>query len=486
MKEKNLKVNAILNIIYSIFNVIFPLLTFPYISRVLLVDNMGKINFFNSLANYSIAFGALGVVTYGTRTVAQVKDDKKELNRVTQELLIINVIATTIIVFILLLLCFWVEKFKENILLLFIYVFYVFLSPISLNWLYSGLEKYKYITIRSIIFKIISLVLIFIFVKEKNDVIIYSIIFVFSNVASYLCNLIYSKKIIGFSKTELNLKRHLKPMLILFASSLAISVYINLDTIMLGFISGDEQVGLYTIAVKVKSILLTVVNAISVVLLPRFSYYLANNKMDDFKKVLKYSIITILLISIPIAFFFILEARDSILILGGKHFLDATICMQIVMPILVISGFSNITGNQVLIPMGREKHFMKAVFIGAIIDLILNLLLMPNFGCYGAAIATLIAECSQMIIQLYYSREEIITNIKWNSIMKIVFSTAISTLFTVIIMKFVEINAFVNIIIAAFIFFGTYLVLLLLLKEEVLRSYIKDFWCEIKKLKINN
>ena len=262
-------------------------------------------------------------------------------------------------------------------------------------------------------------------------------------------------------------------MLVLFASIMAVNIYTSLDTVMLGFISGDKEVGLYTVAVKIKGLLLSVVNAVSAVLLPRLSFYISENKKDEFNRLLKKSISVILMMSLPLTIYFIIVAKDCIYILGGKDYIGATLCMQIIMPILLISSLSNITGNQILIPMGKDVLFMKAVVLGAITDIVLNVFMMPRLASIGAAIATLVAECVQMFMQLRYTFKHIKSNIDFSNIVKIILSTTISSISIVIVMHLLEYTAAINIYKSllsvsgfAVLYFGVYLVILFTLREK--------------------
>lgn len=467
MKVKSIKANAILNIIYTIINMLFPIITFPYVSRILLADGMGKVSFFTSISNYAVMMASFGISTYGIREVAKVRDDKKELSKVATELLIINIVLTIVVLCFLIASINFVEKFKVEPSLFFINAIIIIIAPMGLNWLYSGLEQYAYITKRTIVFKTISLVLVFILVKEQNDYPIYVGITAFSTIGAYIFNFLYARKFVEFNLyKDMAFKRHYKPMILLFASILAVSVYTNLDTIMLGFIKGNTEVGLYTVAVKVKWLLLTAVNAISAVLLPRLSFYLSQSNVKEYNRILKKSISIIFVISIPMSLYFIAEAQDSILLLAGSDYLNAISCMQIVMPILIISGFSNITGNQVLIPYGKDSVFMIAVVTGAVVNVIFNITLMPKFGCIGAAIATLIAEVTQMSIQFFYAKEYIIKNIRLKTLLKVIIAASVALLVMRLFRSYININAFVNLVITAMLYFGIYSVLILIFREE--------------------
>lgn len=475
MKVKSIKVNALFNVIYTITNMIFPLITYPYVTRVLSASGMGKVSFFTAVSNYAVMFGSLGISTYGIRAVAKVRDNKHELSKVVQELLIINGVITLIVVGVLLGLIPFVNKFNSEPILFVVNTIIILATPFGMTWLYSGLEQYEYITIRNIIFKMAALIMVFLLVKNKDDYAVYAFLTAFSTVASYICNLIYSRKFVDFHIIQhLEFLKHFKPMLYLFASILAVSVYTNLDTIMLGFINGNFEVGLYSVASKVKWLLLAAVNAVSAVLLPRLSNYYSNGKMKKYYDELRKSLSFVSLVTIPLVFYFILEARDCILLLGGADYRGAIPCMQILMPILIVSGLSNVSGNQVLIPQGRDSKFMQAVGVGAIVDIVLNIIFMPRYAAIGAAIATLIAETTQMLIQLYFSREDILLYIRRKTIVNALFASIIPAVLIYFIRKNVNINCFINIIITSCIFFLVYAIVLLLIKDEYTYDFLKN------------
>ncbi len=467
INEKSVKKNAVLNVIYTVTNMVFPLITYPYVSRILLSEGTGKVNFFTSISNYAVMVGSLGLGTYGIRVVAKTRDDKEQLSKVTSELLIINTIITVLVAILLFLSSFFINKFSAEPQLFIINLLIILITPLGMNWLYSGMEQYEYITKRTIVFKVISLVLVFVFVRNKSDYPIYAAILAFSTVGSYICNLIYSRKLFKFYISKnFDYKRHFKPMLLLFGSILAVSVYTNLDTIMLGFIIDDVQVGLYGVASKSKWILLAAVNAISAVLLPRLSNYISQNDIKKYNMTLKKSISFIFVLTIPISTFFIVESADTVGILGGPDYVGAVRGMQILMPILIISGFSNVTGNQVLIPHGKDSEFLKAVATGAVVDVILNICLMPSLGCTGAAIATLMAELVQSSIQFYYAKKYIINNIYFKTIAKAVVGSTIACIVAVICRRLIELNIVISFALTGIVFFVIYGIVLLILKEE--------------------
>lgn len=475
-RKNSIKYNAVMNTVFTMSGMLFQLITFPYVSRVLLATGTGKVSFYNSLQSYCVLVAALGISTYGIRAVAKVRDDKDRLSQTVKELLALNSMATTVVLLILLLLSVFIPRLRSEPSLLLISFLFIAFSPVATNWLYSGIEQYGYVTKRSVLFKLISAILIFVFVKNPSDYPIYALILAFSSVGSDICNWIYSRKFVNWGyKSKLNLRQHIRPTLVLFASLLAINFYINLDTVMLGFIKDDRAVGIYSLAAKGKLVLLQAINAISAVLLPRLSYYVGQGDNKSYNKLLKKSVSTILMIAIPIAVFFMLDAENCIMILGGKDYHDSISCLRILMPILIISGFSNITGNQILIPNNREKFYMQAVVTGSIVDIILNFFFIKRLSFNGAAIATLAAELTQMSIQTFHSRAYLKGNFKLNTVFKIVISALIAmciTYFTVF--KKINMNFFLDFIIDACVYFVVYGVCLILFREPTLHDYISN------------
>lgn len=488
MKIHSIKYNAFFNVIYTLSNIIFPLVTFPYVSRILMASGNGKVNFFTAIATYGTTVAGLGISTYGIRAVARVRDDFLSLSRTTVELLILNFIGSFFVLLVLLASVFFVKQFQRETALFIITCLTILLSVIGMNWFYSGLEQYDFITKRSIFFKGISLILVFIFVRTKNDYVTYALITMFSTVGSYIFNFLYSRKFIKYHVDihSLNLKRHLKPTLLLFSSILAVSVYTNLDTIMLGFFSGNREVGLYTVACKVEWLLLMLINALSAVLLPRLSKHIEDNNYSMFNQIVKNSMNLILFISIPLSLFFMVTAQSTVLVIGGADYKSAALCMIILMPILVISGFSNITGNQILIPLGKDKAFLYAVSSGAILNFAFNWFVLPRFGANGAAADTLIAELTQMLIQSYFCRKTIKKSLKFNQIIKYFGSSIIACVSIIFFNKVTMFGSLISLCLDSFIFALIYLIFLIVLKDSVTLNVIKTIWSLVPQHKRRN
>lgn len=466
-KIHSVKYNFIMNAILTVSSFIFPLITFPYATRVLGVDFYGNVSFGQSVLSYFILISSLGIPTYGIRACAKVRDDDVKLSQTVKELLYINLIATIVSYVLFFISLFSVSKFYQNKEILLINSFSIILNTIGVQWLFSALEQYSYITFRNILFKIISIVLMFIFVKGPNDYQVYAFICVVSGSASNILNYFYMWKFVDFKKTgKCNFKPHLKPIFIFFASSAAINVFTSLDSTMLGFLTNDRQVGLYTASIRLKNVLVGLVKSLGTVLLPRMSYYIEKGEKEQYTNLLSKSFNFILVISIPLTLFFILFAKDCLIFISGSEYADAALSMQLIMPTIICIGFSSTIESQIMIPYLKENVVCFAVWVSAIMDFILNLFLIPKFGAAGASFATLIAEATSMSIQFYYARDEILPALKKVKVVKIIGATVITMLLVYFISSLNISNLFVSLCVNAISFFGAYFVFLLVFKEK--------------------
>ena len=333
MRIRTVKFNFIMNAILTVSSILFPLITFPYISRVLLVEGSGKVAFATSVVSYFTMFATLGIPTYGIRECARVRDNKEELSRTVQELLIISGITTAITYGVFFLLLFVVPQFRGQKELLIVIGASIGLTTIGVQWFYSALEQYSYITVCAVLFKIIGLILMFLLVKKPEDYVIYGAVYVIGSFGSYVLNFLRLRRFVTFKKQgKYNLQRHRKGIITFFLLSVATSVYLNLDLVMLGFMKGDVEVGYYNAGIKVKTVLVTCVTSLGTVLLPRLSYYIQQEKKQEFQRMVTKAFQFVLIVSVPMMVYFILYAKESILFLAGESFLPATASMIILMP----------------------------------------------------------------------------------------------------------------------------------------------------------
>ncbi|MDG2941713.1 flippase [Exercitatus varius] len=468
-KIRSVKFNFIMNLILTGSNFLFPLITFPYVSRILQPEGTGKVAFATSFVTYFVMFASFGVANYGVRVIAQARDNKNTLTKVTHEILFINIIMMFFAYVIFALTLFFSDKLWQERILLNISSLLIFFTIIGVEWFYKGVEQYQYITIRTIVLRLISLVATFIFINSKEDYISFAIISIFAAVGSSIINLINLRKYIDFKLyNHYEVLRHIKPMFLLFLTSFAIAVYTNTDATMLGFMRNDTDVGYYNAAIRIKAILLSIVTSLGVVLLPRLSYYIQHNMTEEFNSALNKSVNFIMLMALPVAIFFVLFAKETILVLAGSAYLEAVFPLQIVMGTVLFIGITNILGIQILLPLKRDGALLISVICGAIVDIILNLFFIPKFGATGAAISTTTAEFIVLLIQCIFVKnylKVLFSNIQY---VKITVALIVSAFFTKWLLSAVNYSEFLVLILAAFIFFSLYLILLVLTKEKFL------------------
>ena len=481
MKSKEFKIhsvkyNFVMNTILRMSSFLFPLITFPYVSRVLGVALNGKIAFSTSYVRYFTLFAQLGIPTYGIRACASVRNDRKAMSKLVQELLIINSIMVVLCYGALLITVFTIPKIIENRPLILISSVSVILSCIGIEWFYQAIEQYDYITFRNIAFKFLSVILMFLLVHKPQDYIIYAGINVLGTVGSNILNFIRVRKYVSLRfVTHLDLRQHLRPIFVFFMFTVSATVYTSMDAVMLGFMSSDEQVGLYAAAIKMRNILYHLVTSIGTVLLPRASYLIRNNKKTEYQNIIRTTIQFVAALAVPLTVYFVLEARDSILFLSGDQYAGASLAMMIVTPTVFLAGISNITGIQVLIPLDLEKYTVTSTFGGALTDLVLNAIFIPKYGAAGAAFGTLVAEVVVLVIQLAFihkNRLDEYVPVEWKNTAKIFVAGVVPGIIVFIVMRFITLSSyFEKLVISALVYFGVYALLLAVFKERIFWDY---------------
>ena len=466
VKQKSLKLNFIMNAILTMSSFIFPLITFPYVSRTLLPVGTGKVSFATSLISYFSMFAQLGIPTYGIRVCAKVRDDREELTRTAQELLIINLIMNVFSYAALVVALLCVPRLREDRTLYVIISFTIILTSIGMEWLYKALEQYTYITVRSIIFKFAALIAMFLLIHTPGDYVIYGGITIMAASASNILNFINAHRYIDLKPVgHYNLRRHIKPVCVFFAMSCATTVYLNLDTVMLGFMVSEADVGFYDAAVKIRNVLLSVVTSLGAVLLPRASYYIEHGQVSEFRRITNKAFSFVWLIASPMTLFFIIFARESVLLLSGTAYEGAVVPIQIIMPTLFFVGVSNLTGMQMLVPLGREQVVLYSEIAGAVVDVIINAILIPKYASAGAAVGTLIAEMVVLLVQCAVLRNDIKAAFGAVHYGKITLGIILGSAASIWV-KHLPIGNFLMLLFGATLFFGVYGGILLLMKEE--------------------
>ena len=482
MKEqKSIKKNFIMNSILTMSQFIFPLITFPYVSRILLPEGTGKVSFATSIISYFAMFAQLGIPTYGIRACAKVRDDKEKLSKTAQEIFIINIVMSILVYIVFFIVICNVPKLKDEKPLLIIVSATIFFNAIGMEWLYKALEQYTYITIRSVIFKFIALIAMFLLIHQKSDYIIYGAISIFASSASNIFNFVNVHKYISLRPVgDYNFKQHLKAVSVFFAMSCATIVYTHLDTVMLGFMKTNADVGYYNAAVKIKTILVSIVTSLGTVLLPRASYYVEHGLKEEFYRITKKAINFVFLVATPLMLYFMFFAKEGIFFLSGNNYGGAIVPMQIIMPTLFFIGLTNIMGMQILVPLGKENIVLYSEIVGAIVDLAINYILIPKYASAGAAIGTLVAEIAVWIVQYTYLRKQIkdaYKNVRYGVLILALFLGSIASLWV----KKVFSGSFIVLLISAILFFGAYFVVLTIAKEPLIYQIEEGLLTKLKK-----
>lgn len=476
MEQKSLKQNMILNITLTVSNFLFPLITFTYVARVLTPTGTGKVAFVNSIINYFLYLSMLGIPTYGLRECAKVRHDKKQLSKLVQELLIINIFATIIAYILLFTFVLLIPKFRQYKKLFIVMSIVIVLTTLGMEWLYKALEEYRYITTRSLILRIFVIPLTFLLIRSEDDYIYYGILTIFTVSASYVFNFIHVGKYINLNyKHQIELKKHFKPIVILFASTVIITIYNNFDVSMLGLLSSEGEVGFYNAALRIKSIVLSMSTAVTSVMIPRMVYYFSNKTFDKAQELLVKSLKVSMLLALPLTMYIAIFARDVLEFVCGIEYISAVPTLRILCFCVIPLILTNLFGNQVLIPLGMEKRYTKSVFVGLWVNIILNAILIFKFGSAGAAFATFITECWNV----YYMsggrkdiRKYLFKNI---NIFKYIIPIAISGIAAKLLWGTVENKLIVwRLMTTTIVYFGLFFTLLLILKEDIVLNTVKN------------
>lgn len=399
----SLKGNVILNFINTITGIIFPVITFPYASRILLPDGIGAVNFLTSIVNYIVLFTSLGIPMYAVREVAKHRDNIELRNRITVEITALSIALCLLGYIAVWLLAEFVPRISEAYALFYILSLSVLFTGIGVNWFYQGIEDFKFITIRAVIIRTLAALSLFLFVKDRDDLLIYGAITVGSTVGNNVINFVHLKKYIRFGQIQwrkLDVVRHLRPAIHIFVLNLIISIYLNLNSVMLGFMQGDEAVGLYTAGNKIAHIVLSVVTSLGVVMIPRCSNLVEAGNMKEFGAVIGKATRLVMCMALPFTVGLMLLATPIIRIFCGESFVEAIPVLYWTAPIIIFIGLTNVIGLQVLYPQGKENIVIWSTLGGAVLNLILNLVLIPLYAEIGAAVATFIAELAVLILQI--------------------------------------------------------------------------------------
>lgn len=469
-KANSLIYNFIFNLIKTVNSILFPIISFTYAARVLGVDGVGKVSFSKSFISYFSMIATLGMNYYGTREAAKCRDNKEELSQFSIEMLIINGFTTVSAYLLLAAMMLCVPMLRGYEALLLICSIGIILQVVGMDWLYQAMENYRYIAIRSAIFQIAALIAMFLFVRDEEDVIPYTVITLMASSGSYILNFFNARKYVRWHHhVQYNIKKHLKPLLWLFAMTVSIELYTVLDSTMLGFLKGNAAVGLYTAAIKVERMVNTLITSVGVVLIPRLSYYASHREMEKIKVLSMKAYNYLFLLSVPAAVGLFLLSDEIILLFSGSAFVSAGFTMRILTPIVLLIPFSVMTNQQIFIPMGFEKLILISTGIGAVTNFISNWFLIPLYAENGAAVATVFAEAIVAIVcflnanRFFQMRDVLRKYVQY-------WAAALPIVLIVLLLKAVHLNYILHLALSVLLSTACYVVFLVLLKNPYIRE----------------
>lgn len=470
MKKSIIK-NYLYNLTYQILVLILPIITTPYISRVLGAENIGIYSYTLSISALFILFGSLGMALYGQREIAYNQDKPYEYSKIFWEILLLRLLTMSISILVYI---FTFANYNQYAFFYRILLLELIANIFDISWFFQGLEDFKKTVKRSIVIRVLSIISIFIFIKSKNDLTWYYWIYVLSLVISNATLWMYlPKTLVKIRIRELNLIKHLKPTLILFIPKIAIEIYTVLDRTMIGTIIADKsEVGMYTQGQKIIKMLLQVVTSLGTVMLPRIASQFAKGKNDEIVEYLKKSFTMTFLTAIPMTFGILAVADEFVPLFFGEGYEKVSILMKVICPILIFIGTSNVTGVQYLLPTKRQKEYTISVFGGSVVNIILNAMFIPKYGAFGASIGTVIAELTVTSIQLYCVKGSIDIKCIFKISKNYIFSGIIMFLICELIGKCFT-NTLISLIIQVSVGTAIYALCLYILKDEGLNIILR-------------
>lgn len=399
---KNFAYNTLLNL----SRVVLPLITAPYVSRILEPDGVGINGFANTYVTYFVLVALLGIPTYGIREVAKISDSKEKMSEFVSQMMTIAIVCTLVVTIVFIASVFLIPQLAENYAILLVAGTALYFAPFQIDWFFQGVEKFDFITKRTLAIRVVSIICIFLFIKEKSDLLLYVAIGALGGVLGNIWSYFALRKFGVRVKFSLrNARKHLKPLMILFSSSIAISVYVLLDTVMLGFISNYSEVGYYTNATYITRTLVILITSLAAVVIPKLSQHARDKNIAEIETLVRKSFSIISFLAIPMVIGIFCSAADFSTLFFGAEFLGVAWPLAITSLLFIAIGYNTITGGTILIGLGFDKLFLKAVLAGAGFNVVLNLILIPFYGAVGAAIASVSAETLILFITYLFVRK---------------------------------------------------------------------------------
>lgn len=402
----SIRKNFLYNAAYQLLLILLPLITTPYISRVLGAERIGVYTYTYTVANYFMLVAMLGVKNYGNRSVAAVRDDKQQLSKVFWEIYGLQFLCSAVALIAYFGFIFTCET--ENRMIFVIQSIYVFSGMMDISWLFFGLEKFKVTVLRNIAVKLASLGCIFLLVRTAEDLWLYTLIMALGIFFSQGYLWIYVRRLVDWVRpTVRQMFAHLPAQLVLFVPVIAVSLYKMMDKIMLGQMSSFTQVGFYESAEKIINIPMGVITALGTVMLPRMSNLAAKAKVDESRRYIYNSMLFAVFMASGMTFGIAGIAEEFVPLFLGDGYLPAIRLLQVLTPTVLFISWANVIRTQYLIPNHLDRSYIISVLLGAVVNLIINALLIPGMAAMGAVIGTVCAEAAVCLCQTVMVRKNL-------------------------------------------------------------------------------
>lgn len=395
MSQPSIKKNFAYKSILTLSTYLINFITFPYVARVLGVERIGLVNFVDNTVNYFLLFATMGVGLLGVREIAAVKEDKKRRDQVYSNVLALNLLFTLVSLGIYLLCIATIPKLRQYDELFYIGTAKILFTVFLVEWFFTGVENFRYITLRSILIKVLYIISVFLFVRDTSDYLLYFILTVGVVVLNALINQLYIREFVRIRWNNVQLFKYLKQNVTLGIYTLMTSMYLTFNVMYLGLVSNNTEVGYYTTAFKLYSVVLGFFTAFTNVMLPRMSSLLANGEKDRFQELVNRSFSVMATCCIPLILCSMIMAPQIVYILSGPGYEGAILPMRIIMPAAFAVGMAQVLAIQVLMPMKKDKVLLMASIIGAVVSLLINLLVVPSVASVGSAIVLV---CSEAVV----------------------------------------------------------------------------------------
>ncbi|MCD9853439.1 flippase [Epilithonimonas sp. JDS] len=474
MKTKSIKKNYILNSFRVISGAAVGLITMPYINRVLGAEYIGKVEYVNTIINYFLLFTALGIPMYGIREIAKVREQPAQKARTLAELLVLLGVTSLAGYILLFGVLYQMDYFSNYKSILLIMSAMIFLTNIGAEWYFQGVEDQLYITIRYVGVRVLMVVLMFLFIKSPDNYHFYAFCIVLTTCGANILNFFVISKILYKEKNvlrNLNVKKHIKPALTIFIATISVSIYLNLDNLLIGTIAGDKYVGYYSVANKMIRFVISFITVIGAVMLPRLSFLFQEDKEQYFKYLHK-SFTFLLLTSLPFTVYFLVFAKPIINLIAGSEFDESIITMKLISPLCLIVSMAYFMGFLILYPQNKEKVYTYATLISAAFSVCVNFFAVKYYQHNGAAVVGVLSELLAIVIMFFFlKRTSNLPDIFDKNFGKIIVASVIMLLVSLIGIKLFPENIF-YFVLMSLISWLVYGALLYILKENEVKEII--------------